>query len=79
MNTRDDPVVAPQDQDNDKSNGFPLAEGMSLSHWLQGVRSDTLLDYRSSERLPQEAEVVIIGSGVRKLSLDSSRYHPLLQ
>lgn len=44
---------------------FPLAEGMCLSYWLQGVRSNPLLDHRSSDEIPAEADVVIIGSGVR--------------
>lgn len=48
---------------------FPLAEGMSLSYWLQGVRSNPLLDHRSSEEIPAEADVVIIGSGVRSFVL----------
>lgn len=45
---------------------LPLAEGMSLSYWLQGVRANPLLDHRTTEDLPKEAEVVIIGSGVRQ-------------
>lgn len=43
---------------------LPLAEGMSLSYWLQGVRANPLLDHRTTEDLPKEAEVVIIGSGM---------------
>ncbi|KAJ7237520.1 DAO-domain-containing protein [Mycena haematopus] len=43
---------------------FPIAEGMSLSYWLQGVRASPLLDHRTSEELPESAEVVIIGSGM---------------
>lgn len=49
------------------SNTFPLAEGMSLSYWLQGVRSNPLLDHRSTGGIPAEADVVIIGSGVSLL------------
>ncbi|KAJ6484935.1 DAO-domain-containing protein [Mycena sanguinolenta] len=37
---------------------------MSLSHWLQSVRSSPLLDYRSTPELPQYADVVVIGSGI---------------
>lgn len=43
---------------------LPLAEGMSLSQWLQNVRGNPLLDHRTTGELPQEADVVIIGSGV---------------
>ncbi|KAF7378109.1 FAD-dependent oxidoreductase [Mycena sanguinolenta] len=42
---------------------FPTQNGMSLSHWLQSVRSNPLLDYRSTPELPEYAEVVIIGGG----------------
>ncbi|KAJ7584443.1 DAO-domain-containing protein [Mycena floridula] len=45
-------------------NGLPLEEGMSLSLWLQGVRANPLLNHRSTHKLPHEAEVVIIGSGL---------------
>ncbi|KIY52156.1 DAO-domain-containing protein [Fistulina hepatica ATCC 64428] len=44
--------------------GRPLEKGMSLSGWLQGVRSDPLLDYRSAAELPASAGVIIIGSGI---------------
>ena len=54
-------------EDDGTKNRLPLAEGMSLSHWLQGVRCNHLLDFRSSEGLPSHADVVIIGSGVRLL------------
>lgn len=43
---------------------FPVPRP-SLSYWLQGVRADPLLDYRSEGGLPDQADVVIIGSGVR--------------
>ena len=64
--------------------GFPLPEGMSLSFWLQSVRQDPLLDTRTTENLPDTAEVVIIGSGVRIFflakplccSLYTARIHP---
>ncbi|WVW79257.1 hypothetical protein I302_101224 [Kwoniella bestiolae CBS 10118] len=49
---------------DDEVTGLPLESGMSLSHWLATVRSNPLLDYRSSETLPSEADVVIIGSGI---------------
>ena len=45
--------------------GLPLAKGMSLSQWLQNVRSNPLLDHRTTEALPETADVVIIGGGVR--------------
>ncbi|KAK0483682.1 DAO-domain-containing protein [Armillaria novae-zelandiae] len=45
------------------SSGFPKQEGQSLSYWLQGVRSNPLLDHRTTDELPEEADVVIIGSG----------------
>lgn len=44
--------------------GFPKANGQSLSYWLQQVRSDPLLDHRSTENLPEQADTVIIGSGI---------------
>ncbi|KAJ6626711.1 DAO-domain-containing protein [Mycena sp. CBHHK59/15] len=43
---------------------FPLAKGMSLSYWLQGVRASPLINLRTTEELPKAAEVVIIGSGM---------------
>ncbi|KAL1407892.1 hypothetical protein Q8F55_007328 [Vanrija albida] len=45
-------------------NGLPVAEGMSISHWLQTVRSDPLLDHRTTRDLPDSAEAVVIGSGI---------------
>ncbi|KAI5885671.1 DAO-domain-containing protein [Schizophyllum commune H4-8] len=45
-------------------NGLPLAKGMSLSQWLQNVRSNPLLDHRTTEALPETADVVIIGGGI---------------
>jgi hypothetical protein len=44
--------------------GFPKQDGPSLSYWLQGVRSDHLLDHRTTPELPLSADIVIIGSGV---------------
>ena len=44
--------------------GFPKQDGQSLSYWLQQVRNDPLLDYRSTPDLPAEADTVVIGSGV---------------
>ncbi|WVR06122.1 hypothetical protein IAU60_003152 [Kwoniella sp. DSM 27419] len=44
--------------------GRPLVEGMSLSLWLQTVRNNPLLDHRTTEQLPTDADVVIIGSGI---------------
>lgn len=46
----------------------------SLSYWLQGVRADPLLDYRTEGGLPQEAEVVVIGSGVRSARCPSQTF-----
>ncbi|WWC66135.1 uncharacterized protein I206_100035 [Kwoniella pini CBS 10737] len=43
--------------------GRPLETGMSLSLWLQTVRNNPLLNHRTTEDLPQSADVVIIGSG----------------
>ncbi|KAJ7056805.1 DAO-domain-containing protein [Mycena amicta] len=43
---------------------FPIPKGMSLSLWLQGVRSNPLIDHRTTEDLPASADVVIIGSGL---------------
>ncbi|KAJ7667035.1 DAO-domain-containing protein [Mycena rosella] len=43
---------------------FPIPKGMSLSYWLQGVRSSPLIDHRTTEDLPKTADVVIIGSGM---------------
>ncbi|ORY26997.1 putative FAD dependent oxidoreductase [Naematelia encephala] len=44
--------------------GLPIPDGMSLSHWLQTVRSNPLLDHRSTGELPEEVDVVVIGSGM---------------
>ncbi|CAO2658539.1 Nn.00g062620.m01.CDS01 [Neocucurbitaria sp. VM-36] len=44
--------------------GFPKQGGQSLSYWLQQVRCDYLLDHRTTETLPKEADTVIIGSGI---------------
>ena len=44
--------------------GFPKQNGQSLSYWLQQVRSDPLLDHRTTEDLPNDADTVIVGSGI---------------
>jgi hypothetical protein len=44
--------------------GFPKQDGQSLSYWLQQVRCDPLLDHRTTDELPHEADTVIIGSGI---------------
>ena len=44
--------------------GFPKPSGQSQSYWLQQVRCDPLLDHRTTEELPKEADTVVIGSGV---------------
>ncbi|GBE83026.1 DAO-domain-containing protein [Sparassis crispa] len=59
--TSEPPSTGP---DTPASTEWPLPEGSSLSLWLQCVRANPLLDYRSVETLPTEADVVIIGSGI---------------
>lgn len=44
--------------------GFPHPDPC-LSFWLQGTRSSPLLGHRTTETLPESAEVAIIGSGLR--------------
>jgi glycine/D-amino acid oxidase-like deaminating enzyme len=44
--------------------GFPKQGGQSLSYWLQQVRCDPLLDHRTTEEVPKDADTVIIGSGI---------------
>lgn len=44
--------------------GLPKQEGQSLSYWLQQVRADPLLDHRTTASLPQDADTVVIGSGI---------------
>lgn len=44
--------------------GFPKQGGQSLSYWLQQVRCDPLLDHRTTETLPEDADTVVIGSGI---------------
>jgi hypothetical protein len=44
--------------------GFPKQDGYSMSHWLQGVQGDALLDHRTTPDMPPSADIVIIGSGV---------------
>ena len=56
--TVDEPVVAQE------ITGLPVADGMCLSYWLQGVRNNALLNHRTKADLPRTAEIVIIGSGV---------------
>ncbi|KAK0503316.1 DAO-domain-containing protein [Armillaria luteobubalina] len=62
------------------TNSFPKQDGQSLSYWLQGVRSNPLLDHRTTDKLPEEADVVIIGSGatgaITALELLSSQNPP---
>ncbi|WVF70923.1 hypothetical protein IAT40_005718 [Kwoniella sp. CBS 6097] len=55
--------VDPQHSIGLRDAGFPLAEGACLSGWLQGVRRDPLIDFRSSEKLPEEVDAVVVGSG----------------
>ncbi|ORY35319.1 putative FAD dependent oxidoreductase [Naematelia encephala] len=58
------PRLPGEAQVNPTDTGLPLAEGMSLSYWLQGVRNRPLLNARTTEELPKEADVVVIGSGI---------------
>ncbi|KZM23620.1 uncharacterized protein EKO05_0007458 [Ascochyta rabiei] len=44
--------------------GLPKQRGQSLSYWLQQVRSDPLLDHRTTGDLPKDSDTVIIGSGI---------------
>ncbi|WRT68995.1 uncharacterized protein IL334_005977 [Kwoniella shivajii] len=48
----------------DEPESRPLQGGMSVSHWLGTVRSNPLLDHRTTKELPSSSEVVIIGSGL---------------
>ena len=43
--------------------GYPHPEPC-LSFWLQGTRGSSLLGLRTTETLPETAEVTIIGSGI---------------
>jgi glycine/D-amino acid oxidase-like deaminating enzyme len=49
---------------NPTRTGFPKQGGQSLSYWLQQVRCDPLLNHRTTEDLPKDADTVIIGSGI---------------
>jgi hypothetical protein len=51
-------------QDAFENFGFPKRANYSISHWLQSVQGDPLLDHRTTSALPTSADVVIIGSGV---------------
>ncbi|KAF7557370.1 hypothetical protein G7Z17_g682 [Cylindrodendrum hubeiense] len=44
--------------------GFPKQDGYTLSHWLQEVQGNPLLNHLTTPELPQSADVVIIGSGM---------------
>ncbi|KAF9025723.1 DAO-domain-containing protein [Hymenopellis radicata] len=45
--------------------GYPHPEPC-ISFWLQGTRSSPLLGHRTTEALPETAEVAIIGSGITR-------------
>lgn len=47
---------------------FPKTSGSSLSYWLGSVRSDPLLDHRTTPNLPEFANTVVIGAGVSAVS-----------
>ncbi|KAJ6071620.1 hypothetical protein N7499_009634 [Penicillium canescens] len=51
-------------QDAFKNFGFPKRAGYSVSHWLQSVQDDPLLNHRTTPKLPPSADIVIIGSGI---------------
>lgn len=51
-------------QDAFENFGFPKRTNYSISHWLQSVQGDPLLDHRTTPELPASADIVIIGSGV---------------
>ncbi|KAF2018078.1 DAO-domain-containing protein [Aaosphaeria arxii CBS 175.79] len=44
--------------------GYPKPSGQSLSYWLQQVRSDPLLNHRTTKELPNHVDTVVIGSGI---------------
>ncbi|OKL64097.1 hypothetical protein UA08_00623 [Talaromyces atroroseus] len=44
--------------------GFPKRDNYSISHWLQSVQGDPLLDHRTTPDLPTSTDIVIIGSGM---------------
>jgi len=44
---------------------LPRVDGMSLSLWQETTRTNPLIDHRTTADLPSQADVVIIGSGVR--------------
>lgn len=44
----------------------------TLSFWLQGTRNDPLIGHRTTERIPSDSDVVIIGAG---MSGASTAYH----
>ena len=43
--------------------GFPHPKP-TLSFWLQGTRSNTLIGHRTTQTIPNAADVVIIGAGM---------------
>ncbi|KAF2768737.1 hypothetical protein EJ03DRAFT_351925 [Teratosphaeria nubilosa] len=64
------PEVPPEDVHTGKPThtqrwGYPTPDGYSLSYWLQQVRSDPLLNHRSSPELPTKVDCVVIGSDHR--------------
>ncbi|KAH7389681.1 FAD dependent oxidoreductase-domain-containing protein [Phaeosphaeria sp. MPI-PUGE-AT-0046c] len=59
----DDYASTPRPSESATS-GFPKQTGQSLSYWLQQVRCDPLLDHRTTPDLPDDADTVIIGSGL---------------
>lgn len=46
-----------------KNAGFPHPNP-SLSFWLQGTRNSKLIEHRTTELLPDNTEVAIIGAGI---------------
>ena len=53
--------------------GFPHPKP-TLSFWLQGTRNNPLIGHRTTEDIPNEADVVIIGAGMSGVA---TAYHVL--
>lgn len=51
--------------------GYPHPKP-SLSFWLQGTRNNLLIGHRTTEKIPNDADVVIIGAG---MSGAATAYH----
>ena len=62
---------------NDKSQPFPVPLGI-LSVWQRSTRDDPLVNMGRDEPLPEEADVVIIGSGLCGKSESPNRHTQIL-